>query len=167
MSINLSLYWNCFHFSFPEGQVTGRGCSTKDKVFYKECETHSYGEQVEKMCFCSYFLCNKAGEPINPNFLLIIGATMFCVLLNSCQHAVHDRVFSSSTRSYDGGQNCGLLSTNRGTMTAASLESCDKAHQQPPGQTRRQPPQLRLQKLLRQRTISQQPSRSKDSANIS
>ena len=119
------------------------------------------------MCFCSYFLCNKAGEPINPNFLLIIGATMFCVLLNSCQHAVHDRVFSSSTRSYDGGQNCGLLSTNRGTMTAASLESCDKAHQQPPGQTRRQPPQLRLQKLLRQRTISQQPSRSKDSANIS
>jgi hypothetical protein len=35
--------------NFPflsEGQVTGRGCSTKDKVFYKECETHSYGDQV-------------------------------------------------------------------------------------------------------------------------
>ena len=31
---------------FSEGQVTGRGCSTKDKVFYKECETHSYGDQV-------------------------------------------------------------------------------------------------------------------------
>merc|ERR1712141_559933 len=66
-----------------EGQVTGRGCSTKDKVFYKECETHSYGEQVEKMCFCSYFLCNKVAELVNPNFLLIIGATMFCVLLNN------------------------------------------------------------------------------------
>ena len=30
--------------SFAEGQVTGHGCSTKDKVFYKEDETHSYGE---------------------------------------------------------------------------------------------------------------------------
>ena len=24
--------------------MTGRGCSTKDKVYYKECETNSYGE---------------------------------------------------------------------------------------------------------------------------
>ena len=44
----------------PEGQVTGRGCSTKDKVFYKECETHSYGDVTERMCFCSFFLCNAA-----------------------------------------------------------------------------------------------------------
>ena len=63
--------------SFAEGQVTGRGCSTKDKVFYKECETHSYGEQVEKMCFCSYFLCNLSSALAPPSCLLlmIIGAT--------------------------------------------------------------------------------------------
>ena len=67
--------------SFAEGQVTGRGCSTKDKVFYKECETHSYGEQVEKMCFCSYFLCNLSSVLAPPSCLLlmIIGATL-CVL---------------------------------------------------------------------------------------
>jgi hypothetical protein len=64
-----------------EGQVTGRGCSTKDKVFYKECETHHYGEQVEKMCFCSYFLCNLSSALAPPSCLLlmIIGATL-CVL---------------------------------------------------------------------------------------
>ena len=67
--------------------MTGRGCSTKDKVFYKECETHSYGEQVEKMCFCSYFLCNGGVTLRNPpSFLqLIIGATILCVLSSHCQ----------------------------------------------------------------------------------
>ena len=78
-----------FFFSvfLAEGQVTGRGCSTKDKVFYKECETHSYGEQVEKMCFCSYFLCNGGVTLRNPpTFLqLIIGATILCVLSSHCQ----------------------------------------------------------------------------------
>ena len=48
---------NVIHFSAGPGTVTGRGCSTKDKVFYKECETHQ-SDQVEIMCFCSYFLCN-------------------------------------------------------------------------------------------------------------
>ena len=78
-------------FSFAEGQVTGRGCSTKDKVFYKECETHSYGEQVEKMCFCSYFLCNASTPTVAPPsclLLLIIGASLCCVLnqlqFNNC-----------------------------------------------------------------------------------
>ena len=37
-----------------------RGCSTKDKVFYRECETHSYGASLEKMCFCSFDNCNPA-----------------------------------------------------------------------------------------------------------
>ena len=48
---------NVLNFSAGPGTVTGRGCSTKDKVFYKECETHQ-SDQVEIMCFCSYFLCN-------------------------------------------------------------------------------------------------------------
>ena len=42
--------------------MIGRGCSTKDKVFYRECETHSYGDTTEKMCFCSFKLCNSAAS---------------------------------------------------------------------------------------------------------
>lgn len=29
-------------------------------MFYKECETHSYGDNLEKMCFCSFQLCNRS-----------------------------------------------------------------------------------------------------------
>ena len=68
--------------SVPEGHVTGRGCSTKDKVFYKECETHSYGDTVEKMCFCSFFLCNEgaraAGQP--PHAAVLAAAAAAVVL---------------------------------------------------------------------------------------
>ena len=48
--------------SISEATVIGRGCSTKDKVFYRECETHSYGDTTEKMCFCSFKLCNSAAS---------------------------------------------------------------------------------------------------------
>ena len=41
--------------------MTGRGCSTKDKIFHIECENHVMGRQSEKFCYCSYFLCNAAG----------------------------------------------------------------------------------------------------------
>ncbi|TRY72558.1 hypothetical protein TCAL_14869 [Tigriopus californicus] len=68
------------HTHIPQGIVTGRGCSTKDKVFFKECETHSYGDTVEKMCFCSFFLCNGAAISICPNILLItVLATLMSV----------------------------------------------------------------------------------------
>ena len=45
---------------FSEAAIVARGCSTKDKVFYRECETHSYGANLEKMCFCSFDNCNPA-----------------------------------------------------------------------------------------------------------
>jgi len=47
---------------YQEATVVGRGCSTKDKVFYKECETHNYGDSLEKMCFCSFQLCNTSNQ---------------------------------------------------------------------------------------------------------
>ena len=80
-SSNTNDKWWPSSFLISEAAVVGRGCSTKDKVFYKECETHSYGEQVEKMCFCSYFLCNLSSVLAPPSCLLlmIIGATL-CVL---------------------------------------------------------------------------------------
>ena len=88
-----------FFLCLAEGQVTGRGCSTKDKVFYKECETHSYGEQVEKMCFCSYFLCNGGGRPRSPPSVLqlIIGATILCVLSHCQQLGLSDLSFCDNT----------------------------------------------------------------------
>ena len=46
---------------YAEGGITGRGCSTKDKVYYKECETNSYGEGTEKFCYCNFYLCNGGG----------------------------------------------------------------------------------------------------------
>ena len=53
---------------FAEAAVVGRGCSTKDKVFYKECETHNYGDSLEKMCFCSFHLCNTSNQLNCPSF---------------------------------------------------------------------------------------------------
>merc|ERR1719411_1096313 len=43
------------------GQVTARGCATKDKVFHIECENHVMGRDSEKFCYCSYYLCNGSG----------------------------------------------------------------------------------------------------------
>ena len=51
---------NKIYLYFSEAAIVARGCSTKDKVFYRECETHSYGANLEKMCFCSFDNCNPA-----------------------------------------------------------------------------------------------------------
>ena len=59
----------------------GRGCSTKDKVFYKECETHSYGDSLEKMCFCSFQLCNRSAIQLNcPSLWTLTLLTLSTVL---------------------------------------------------------------------------------------
>ena len=64
----------------------GRGCSTKDKVFYKECETHSYGDSLEKMCFCSFQLCNAGVIQLNcpsPWTLILLTLTLSTVFASS------------------------------------------------------------------------------------
>jgi len=48
----------CFTKYNMKGQVTARGCATKDKVFHIECENHVMGANSEKFCYCSYYLCN-------------------------------------------------------------------------------------------------------------
>ncbi|XP_023342518.1 uncharacterized protein LOC111712202 [Eurytemora carolleeae] len=50
----------CFTKYDFKGEVTGRGCSTKDKIFHIECENHVMGKHSEKFCYCSYYLCNSA-----------------------------------------------------------------------------------------------------------
>ena len=45
-----------------EGEVTGRGCSTKDKIFHIECENHVMGRTsrtTESFCYCSFAFCNS------------------------------------------------------------------------------------------------------------
>lgn len=54
--------------SVAEAAIVGRGCSTKDKVYYRDCETHSYGENLEKMCFCSFDLCNGGATSLHSLF---------------------------------------------------------------------------------------------------
>ena len=94
--------------------MTGRGCSTKDKVFYKECETHSYGEQVEKMCFCSYFLCNLSSALAPPSCLLlmIIGATL-CVLNSDYSACLISRTsLAAATPLINSSSHSGLVAHN-------------------------------------------------------
>eukprot|EP00088_Acartia_fossae_P043773 TRINITY_DN46242_c0_g1_i1.p1 TRINITY_DN46242_c0_g1~~TRINITY_DN46242_c0_g1_i1.p1 ORF type:complete len:128 (-),score=8.07 TRINITY_DN46242_c0_g1_i1:129-512(-) len=55
-------YRTCFTRYSERGEITGRGCSTKDKVYYKECETNSYGAGTEKFCYCNFYLCNGAAS---------------------------------------------------------------------------------------------------------
>ena len=86
-------------FSALPRHVTGRGCSTKDKVFYKECETHQ-SDQVEIMCFCSYFLCNTSSNPTKTGpknvftlvwFIILVAVlnkvlnTIYCTQYHVCQ----------------------------------------------------------------------------------
>ncbi|XP_040565329.1 uncharacterized protein [Lepeophtheirus salmonis] len=66
---------------YQEGTVTGRGCSTKDKVFYKECETHSYGDLTEKMCFCSFFLCNRGSKSREAHSPLLVLSTFAVIII--------------------------------------------------------------------------------------
>ena len=70
---------------FAEAAVVGRGCSTKDKVFYKECETHNYGDSLEKMCFCSFHLCNTSNQLNCPSFwTLTLLVFLLATLAQSC-----------------------------------------------------------------------------------
>ena len=62
----------------PEGGITGRGCSTKDKVYYKECETNSYGEGTEKFCYCNFYLCNSAPAVPAPALPPVILPLLVC-----------------------------------------------------------------------------------------
>ena len=44
----------------PVGLVAGRGCSTKEKMYYVHCEAHEMDELEEKFCYCSFNYCNTA-----------------------------------------------------------------------------------------------------------
>lgn len=69
-------YRTCFIRYDEKGLVTGRGCSTKDKVYYKECETHSYGEGTEKFCYCNFYLCNGGAAATSPSNIAVVISTI-------------------------------------------------------------------------------------------
>ena len=62
-----------------EGGIPGRGCSTKDKVYYKECETNSYGEGTEKFCYCNFYLCNRAHGTIRASTVLFLSVIVITI----------------------------------------------------------------------------------------
>ena len=68
---------------FLGGIVTGRGCSTKDKIFHIECENHVMGAKSEKFCYCSYFLCNRGdSRHRSHDWTLTVIATTLPLLFN-------------------------------------------------------------------------------------
>ncbi|XP_059087530.1 uncharacterized protein LOC131883938 [Tigriopus californicus] len=106
---------------YQEATVIGRGCSTKDKVFYRECETHSYGDSVEKMCFCSFMLCNSA-PAASPqvrcsSLVTLLALTAFWTIFYSLQGHGDDILCSRSNNRPDpqntsGGSLCSLTGRN-------------------------------------------------------
>eukprot|EP00090_Calanus_glacialis_P005440 TRINITY_DN14209_c0_g1_i2.p1 TRINITY_DN14209_c0_g1~~TRINITY_DN14209_c0_g1_i2.p1 ORF type:complete len:121 (+),score=12.50 TRINITY_DN14209_c0_g1_i2:266-628(+) len=59
----------CYTKYDPLGQLAGRGCSSKEKLYREHCEVHEMDGLVEKFCYCSFNLCNRSfvnkGTPIS------------------------------------------------------------------------------------------------------
>jgi hypothetical protein len=99
-----------FSFSVEPRFVTGRGCSTKDKVFYKECETHQSDQVIEKLCFCSYYLCNGSSNLIKTGpknvftlvWFIILVVVLNRLLLNTLDytkyHVCHNKIFKGKNK---------------------------------------------------------------------
>jgi hypothetical protein len=47
------------------GEVSGRGCASKEKLYYVQCENHEMEGLVEKFCYCSFNLCNAATKQVH------------------------------------------------------------------------------------------------------
>lgn len=72
---------DCIYFFILDDKISGRGCSTK-KSTYKECETHSYGENTEKFCYCTAHFCNPSSRP-QPTLLSLVLPTLILITLFS------------------------------------------------------------------------------------
>ena len=54
------------------GQLAGRGCSSKEKLYREHCEVHEMDGLIEKFCYCSFNLCNTATRTNQPSVSLAI-----------------------------------------------------------------------------------------------
>lgn len=80
------IYDNLYNgFHSIEGGITGRGCSTKDKVYYKECETNSYGEGTEKFCYCNFYLCNSSPTQFGSHSPILLTVILAPLLMSALQ----------------------------------------------------------------------------------
>jgi len=57
----------CYTKYDPLGQLAGRGCSSKEKLYREHCEVHEMDGLIEKFCYCSFNLCNTADNRIDKN----------------------------------------------------------------------------------------------------
>merc|ERR1711994_479071 len=55
----------CYTKYDPLGQLAGRGCSSKEKLYREHCEVHEMDGLIEKFCYCSFNLCNTADNRID------------------------------------------------------------------------------------------------------
>ena len=88
---SLPLYF-WFHLHCLEGGITGRGCSTKDKVYYKECETNSYGEGTEKFCYCNFYLCNRGAAGLGHAGQTVLLLSVILVSLHTRYNKHHSSI---------------------------------------------------------------------------
>ena len=56
------------------GQLAGRGCSSKEKLYREHCEVHEMDGLIEKFCYCSFNLCNTANNRIDKVTLTTVTA---------------------------------------------------------------------------------------------
>ena len=64
------------------GQLAGRGCSSKEKLYREHCEVHEMDGLIEKFCYCSFNLCNTANNRIDKVTLTTVTAQCwFCAIV--------------------------------------------------------------------------------------
>merc|ERR1719389_913662 len=67
----------CYTKYDPLGQLAGRGCSSKEKLYREHCEVHEMDGLIEKFCYCSFNLCNTANNRIDKNVHLQLLVFLF------------------------------------------------------------------------------------------
>merc|ERR1719348_2282901 len=74
-------YRTCYTKFDPLGQMAGRGCSSKEKLYREHCEVHEMDGLIEKFCYCSFNLCNAtANQKSNKNVLLMFMVFLFLLV---------------------------------------------------------------------------------------
>jgi len=78
----------CFTKFSPDRQhVMLRGCSSRKKMFFVECENHISENRVEEFCFCSYDFCNGSSTKNSPSHPSLLAFLSIVFHRLTCPHA--------------------------------------------------------------------------------
>ena len=91
------------------GQLAGRGCSSKEKLYREHCEVHEMDGLIEKFCYCSFNLCNTANNRIDKVTLTTVTDSTVLILCD-CSEILRKKL-----------QNVTLAAVSPHPFAAASL----------------------------------------------